>query len=113
MEPSGGGDPNSTDEGVEPPLGEEGPSLDGERECLVPLLSSIVAKRRGREENPKQRREGMRYGYHRKTKEIFIAREASHGYSNGHHFGSHAPTRVHHFENRASYASCQEGQANC
>jgi hypothetical protein len=41
------------------PLDEEEPSLDGEREHLVPLLSSIVAKRRGREENPKQRQEGM------------------------------------------------------
>jgi hypothetical protein len=49
----GGGDPDNTGGGVEPPLGEEEPSLEGDREHLVPLLSSIVAKRRGREENPK------------------------------------------------------------
>jgi hypothetical protein len=33
--------------------------LKGERERLVPLLSSIVAKRRRREENPKQGSKGM------------------------------------------------------
>jgi hypothetical protein len=54
-DPGGGGDPDSADGGVELPLDEEKPSLEGERECLVPLLSSIVPKRRGREENPKQR----------------------------------------------------------
>jgi hypothetical protein len=58
-DPGGGGDPDSADGGIEPSLGEEEPSLEGEREHLVPLLSSIVAKRRGRKENPKQRREGM------------------------------------------------------
>jgi hypothetical protein len=52
-DPSGGGDPDNTGGGVEPPLGDEEPSLEGERERLVSLLSSIVAKRRGREENPK------------------------------------------------------------
>jgi hypothetical protein len=31
--------------------------LEGERERLVPLLSSIVVKRRRREENPKQESE--------------------------------------------------------
>jgi hypothetical protein len=46
----GGGDPDNTDGGIEPPLDEEDPSLDGERERFVPLLSSIVVKRRGREE---------------------------------------------------------------
>jgi hypothetical protein len=58
-DPSGGGDPDSTDSGIEPLLGEEEPSLEGERECLIPLLSSIVAKRRMRERNPKPRSEGM------------------------------------------------------
>jgi hypothetical protein len=55
-DPNGGGDPDSTGGGIEPPLAVEEPSLDGEREHLVPhpvQLSSIVAKRRGREENPK------------------------------------------------------------
>jgi hypothetical protein len=46
----GGGDPDNAGGGVEPPLDEEEPSLDGEREFLVPLLSTIVVKRRGREE---------------------------------------------------------------
>jgi hypothetical protein len=98
----GGGDPDSTDGGVEPPLGEEEPSLDGERECLVPLLTSNVAKRRKREENHKQRQERMRDDYQCKTKEIFIASETSRRYSNEHHFGSHTPTQVHPIENRAS-----------
>jgi hypothetical protein len=54
-DPCGGGDPDSVSGGVEPPLNDEEPSLDGERECLVPLMSSsIVAKRRRREENPKR-----------------------------------------------------------
>jgi hypothetical protein len=98
---------------VELLLGEEEPSLDGERECLVPLLSSIMAKRRGREENPKERQDGMQNGYQHKTKGVFIAREVSHGYSNGCHFGSRAPTRVRHFENCASCTSYPDGQANC
>jgi hypothetical protein len=46
--------------------------LEGEQQRLVPLLSSIMAKRR-REENPKQGSEGMWDGYQRKMKEIFIA----------------------------------------
>jgi hypothetical protein len=48
----GGGDLDNASGGVEPPLDEEEPSLDGERERLVALLSSIVVKRRGREEKP-------------------------------------------------------------
>jgi hypothetical protein len=48
----------------------------------------------------------MRDDYQYKTKEIFIAR-------NGHHFGSRVPTRVRHFENRASRASYPHGQVNC
>jgi hypothetical protein len=56
--------------------------------------------------------EEMRDGYPCKTKEIFIAREASRGYSNGRHFGSRAPTQVRHFENRASCAGYLDDQAN-
>jgi hypothetical protein len=55
----GGGDPDSTDGGVEPPLDDEEPSLEGEQERLVPLLSFIVANRRRREENPKRESKGM------------------------------------------------------
>jgi hypothetical protein len=51
-------------------------------------------------------------GYQRKTKGVFIACEASHGYSSGRHFGSRAPTRVCHFENRALWAGYPDGQAN-
>jgi hypothetical protein len=54
-DPGGGGHLDSVGGGVESPLGEEEPFLEGERERLVPLLYSIMAKRRGREENPKQR----------------------------------------------------------
>jgi hypothetical protein len=57
-DPSGGGDPDIAS-GVEPPLSDEESSLEGERERLVPLLSSIVAKRRGREENPTRESKGM------------------------------------------------------
>jgi hypothetical protein len=64
--------------GVEQPLDEEEPSLEGERERLVSLLSSIVTKRRRKEENPKQGSEWMQDGYQRKMKEIFIA-EKRHG----------------------------------
>jgi hypothetical protein len=58
----------------------------------VPLLSSIDCERRARKVNPRQERkkEELQDGYQRKTKEIFIAREASRGYSNGSHFGFHA-----------------------
>jgi hypothetical protein len=56
-DPNGNEDPDGTDSGVEPPLGDEEPSLEGERERLVPILSSIVVKRRRREENPKQESE--------------------------------------------------------
>jgi hypothetical protein len=41
-DPSGGGDPDGVSGGIEPPLGEEEPSLEGERARLMPLLSSIV-----------------------------------------------------------------------
>jgi hypothetical protein len=44
---------------------------------------------------------------------IFIACEALHGYSNERHFGSCAPTRVRHFENRVSCAGYPDSQANC
>jgi hypothetical protein len=54
----------------------------------------------------------MRDGYQRKMKEIFIARGESHSYSNGRHFGFHAPTRVCHFDNRASCVSYPDGQTN-
>jgi hypothetical protein len=40
-DPGGGGDPNDTDEGVLASLGGRLPSTEGERERLVPLLSSI------------------------------------------------------------------------
>jgi hypothetical protein len=55
----------------------------------------------------------LRNGYQRNMKEIFIAREASHDYSNEHPFGSRAPTRVRHFKNRASCTDYPDGQANC
>jgi hypothetical protein len=71
--PSGGEDLDGAGEGVEPPLGDEEPSLEGEQEHLVPLLFSIVAKRRRGVENPKQESKGMRDDYQRKMKEIFIA----------------------------------------
>jgi hypothetical protein len=58
-DPGGGGDPESVDGGVESSLGKEEPSLEGEREHLVPLLSSIVAKRRGREGKLKRSQKGM------------------------------------------------------
>jgi hypothetical protein len=45
-DPDGGGDPDSASGGIEPPLDEEEPSLEGEQERLVPLLCSIVTKRR-------------------------------------------------------------------
>jgi hypothetical protein len=44
-DPGGGEDPNGAGDGVEPQLGNEDPSLEGERERLVPLLCSIMAKR--------------------------------------------------------------------
>jgi hypothetical protein len=40
-DPGGGGDLDGADGGVLASLGEELPSAKGERECLVPLLSSI------------------------------------------------------------------------
>jgi hypothetical protein len=54
----------------------------------------------------------MRDGYQRNTKEIFIAHEASHDYSNGRRFGDHTPTQVRHFKNRASCVGYPDGQAN-
>jgi hypothetical protein len=58
-------------------------------------------------------KEEIRDSYLRKTKKIFIACEASRGYSNGHHFGSRVSIRVYCFENRASCAGYPDGQANC
>jgi hypothetical protein len=40
--PGGGGDPDGEGSGVEALLGEEEGPLAVERECLVPLLSSVV-----------------------------------------------------------------------
>jgi hypothetical protein len=60
----------------------------------------------------KQERRAVRW-LSAQMKKIFIAREASHGYSNGRHFGSRVPTRVRCFKNRASCASYPDGQANC
>jgi hypothetical protein len=54
-DPGGGGDPDGVGGGVEPLLGDKELSFEEEREHLVSLLSSIVAKRRRREENPKQK----------------------------------------------------------
>jgi hypothetical protein len=48
-DPSGGGDPNGADGGVGTLLGNGLPSLEGECERSVPLLSSTVPKRRKRE----------------------------------------------------------------
>jgi hypothetical protein len=45
-DPGGGGDLDGASGGVETLLGDEEPSLEGEREHLVPLLSFIVVKRR-------------------------------------------------------------------
>jgi hypothetical protein len=53
-DPGGGGDPDGAGGGVEPLLSDEEPSLEGEWERLVPLLFSIMAKRR-RQENPKRK----------------------------------------------------------
>jgi hypothetical protein len=60
-----------------------------------------------------QKKEELRDGYQRKTNDIFIACEASHGYSNECHFDSRTLTQVRHFENRASCAGCLDGQGNC
>jgi hypothetical protein len=51
----GGRDPDGTDSAVKTLLGGGEFSLEGERGRLVPLLSSIVVKRRRREENPKRK----------------------------------------------------------
>jgi hypothetical protein len=45
--------------------------------------------------------------------EIFVASEASHGYSNGCFFYSRVPTRVRRFGNRASSAGYPDGQVKC
>jgi hypothetical protein len=47
-DPSGGGDLEGVNGGVGTLLGDVPPSLEGERARLVPLLSSIVRKRRAR-----------------------------------------------------------------
>jgi hypothetical protein len=60
---------------------------------------------------PRKKRE-LGDGYQHKTKEIFIASEASHGYSNGHPFDTRTLTRVCHFENHTSCAGYLDGQAN-
>jgi hypothetical protein len=60
-----------------------------------------------------RKKEELRDGYQRKMEEIFIAREASHDYSNGHHFGSCAPTQVCCFENCALCTGYTDDQANC
>jgi hypothetical protein len=52
----GNGDPQGASGGVLALLGDELPSLEGERARLVPLLSSIVHKSRARKVNPKQAR---------------------------------------------------------
>jgi hypothetical protein len=54
-DPSGGSDPECAGGGVGTLLGIGLPSLEGERERLVPLLSSIVLKwrKRARKVNPK------------------------------------------------------------
>jgi hypothetical protein len=51
-DPSGGGDPEGADGGIGALLRDGLPSLE-ERARLVPLLSSIVHKRRARKVNPK------------------------------------------------------------
>jgi hypothetical protein len=55
----------------------------------------------------------MRDGYQRKTKGVFIGREASCRYSDVCPFGPCAPTRVRHLENRASCGGYPDGQVNC
>jgi hypothetical protein len=59
------------------------------------------------------RKKELQDGYQHKTNGIFIAHEASHGYNNGRHFDSCAPTRVRCFENHASCTGCLGDQANC
>jgi hypothetical protein len=53
---SGGGDLEGADDEVLAPSGDGLPSLEGERACLVPLLSSINCKRRVWKVNPRQER---------------------------------------------------------
>jgi hypothetical protein len=53
-DPGRGGDPDGADGGVLASLGEGLPSAEGERGCLVPLLSSIDSKPRVGKRNPKQ-----------------------------------------------------------
>jgi hypothetical protein len=55
-DPGGGRDPDDTDGGVLVSLGDGIPSLEGEREPLMPLLSSIVGLQRARKKNPKSKR---------------------------------------------------------
>jgi hypothetical protein len=54
-DPSGGGDPEDVGGGVGALPGDRLPSLEGKRARLVPLLSSIVRKRRARKVNPKRK----------------------------------------------------------
>jgi hypothetical protein len=53
-DPGGGGDLDGVGGGVLASLGEGHLSAEGERECLVPLLSSIGGYQRVREKNPKK-----------------------------------------------------------
>jgi hypothetical protein len=54
-DPGGSEDPDGADGSVNTLLDDEEPSLEGERGHLLPPLSSIVIKRRRREENPKRK----------------------------------------------------------
>jgi hypothetical protein len=96
---------------VETLLEGEDPSIEGVLGRLVPFLSSIVLKRRKREGNPNRERKGIRDGYQRKTKEIFIVCEVLRRYSNGRHFDSRAPTRLRCFENCAYCTGYPHSQA--
>jgi hypothetical protein len=63
-----GGDPEGASGGVLAPLGDGLPSLEGERTCLMPLLSCIDCKGRAKKVNPiRERRKKIRDGYQRKT----------------------------------------------
>jgi hypothetical protein len=56
----GGGDPDNTDRGIELPLDEEDPSLDGERENVLFLsYLPLWLKEEGEKKNRKQRQDGM------------------------------------------------------
>jgi hypothetical protein len=95
-------------------LGEEFPSVEGERERLVPLLFSIAGKLRARKGNPKllkEKKEGKQDGSQRGTSEIFIPRKVSHRY--GCRIDSHTSTQCRCFKNHASCVGYSNGQSNC